>query len=36
LMKKPRSYLKAVAAANAGSVRVIGQPGSAYLVAATP
>lgn len=38
LMKKPRSYLKAVAAANAGTVRVIGQPGSTYLASssATP
>lgn len=37
LMKKPRSYLKAVAAANVGRVTVIGQPGAAYLATlATP
>jgi len=31
LMKKPRSYLKAVAAANPGAVTVIGQSGKTYL-----
>lgn len=31
LMKKPRSYLKAVAAANAGRVIVLALPGHAYL-----
>ncbi|SFP90589.1 hypothetical protein [Sphingomonas rubra] len=36
LMKKPRSYLLAVAAANAGQVKVIGQPGAAYLATLGP
>ena len=36
LMKKPRSYLHAVAAANAAQVTVIDQPGKAYLAALPP
>lgn len=36
LMKKPRSYLLAVAAANAGTVTVIGQPGVKYLASLQP
>lgn len=36
LMKKPRSYLKAVAAANAGHVMLIGQPGTTYLATPSP
>lgn len=36
LMKKPRSYLKAVAAANAAQVRVIAMDGRAYLASLPP
>lgn len=36
LMKKPHSYLNAVAAANAGAVRPIEQIGSTYLVTLPP
>ncbi|WP_454278083.1 hypothetical protein [Sphingomonas sp. Marseille-Q8236] len=36
LMKKPRSYLKAVAQANADQVTVIGQNGKAYLATLPP
>ena len=36
LMKKPRSYLKTVAQANAGRVTVIGQSGKAYLASLPP
>lgn len=36
LMKKPRSYLRAVAAANAGQVRVIDMNGKAYLASLPP
>lgn len=36
LMKKPRSYLLAVQAANAGRVRAINQPGDAYLATLPP
>lgn len=36
LMKKPRSYVKAVAAANAGRVTVIGQGGKDYLASLPP
>ena len=36
LMKKPRSYLKAVAQANVDRVTVIGQPGKAYLASLPP
>jgi hypothetical protein len=36
LMKKPRSYLKAVAAANGERVTVIGQSGSTYLATPAP
>ena len=36
LMKKPRSYLKAVAQANAERVTVIGQGGKAYLASLPP
>jgi hypothetical protein len=36
LMKKPRSYLKAVAAANAGRVTLLDQPGKTYLPALEP
>jgi hypothetical protein len=36
LMKKPRSYLKAVAAANPAQVTLIGQDGKAYLAGLSP
>ena len=36
LMKKPRSYLKAVAQANADRVTIIGQNGKAYLASLPP
>lgn len=36
LMKKPRSYLKAVAAANAGHITVIDQHGKTYLASLAP
>ncbi|MGE7205256.1 hypothetical protein ACQKJZ_06210 [Sphingomonas sp. NPDC019816] len=36
LMKKPRSYLKAVASANADRVTVLGIPGKAYLASLPP
>lgn len=36
LMKKPRSYLKAVAAANAAQVTVIGRHGKEYLATLPP
>jgi hypothetical protein len=36
LMKKPRSYLKAVAHANADRVTIIGQNGKAYLASLPP
>ncbi|WP_312487553.1 hypothetical protein [Sphingomonas sp.] len=36
LMKKPRSYLKAVASANADRVTVLGMPGKAYLASLPP
>ena len=36
LMKKPRSYLKAVAQANADRVTVIGQDGKEYLASLPP
>jgi hypothetical protein len=36
LMKKPRSYLKAVAAANPAQVTLIGQPGKTYLATPAP
>ncbi|WP_343527255.1 hypothetical protein [Sphingomonas sp.] len=36
LMKKPRSFLKAVAQANPGRVTVIGQHGKAYLASLPP
>jgi hypothetical protein len=36
LMKKPRSFLQAVAAANAGHVTAIGQSGAVYLAALPP
>ncbi|MCP3735674.1 hypothetical protein M9979_12400 [Sphingomonas sp. RP10(2022)] len=36
LMKKPRSYLKAVAAANAGRVTVVAMHGKAYLASLPP
>lgn len=36
LMKKPRSFLKAVALANAGRVTPIGQHGKAYLASLPP
>lgn len=36
LMKKPRSYLKAVAAANAARVTVLDQPGATYLASLPP
>jgi len=36
LMKKPRSFLKAVALANTGRVTVIGQHGKAYLASLPP
>jgi hypothetical protein len=36
LMKKPRSYLKAVAAANPGRVIALGIPGKAYLATLPP
>lgn len=36
LMKKPRSFLKAVAAANLGRVTAIGQHGKAYLASLAP
>ncbi|WP_230482159.1 hypothetical protein [Sphingomonas sp. Leaf21] len=36
LMKKPRSFLKAVAQANADRVTIIDQPGKAYLASLPP
>lgn len=36
LMKKPKSYLLAVEAANAGHVTIVGQPGKAYLASLSP
>lgn len=36
LMKKPRSYLKAVATANAGRVRMVAMDGKAYLASLPP
>lgn len=36
LMKRPRSFLQAVAAANAGHVRVIDEPGKTYLASLPP
>lgn len=36
LMKKPRSYLKAVAAANASQVRIVAMNGKAYLASLAP
>ena len=36
LMKKPRSYVKAVAAANAGRVVSVGQEGKTYLASLPP
>ena len=36
LMKKPRSYMKALAAANAGRVTVVAQDGDDYLAALPP
>ncbi|GGB35576.1 hypothetical protein GCM10011380_26220 [Sphingomonas metalli] len=36
LMKKPRSFLKAVAAANTGKVIALGIPGKAYLATLPP
>ncbi|MDY0959047.1 hypothetical protein SOM26_10160 [Sphingomonas sp. CFBP8993] len=36
LMKKPRSYLKAVAQANADRVTIVGQNGKAYLASLPP
>lgn len=36
LMKKPRSYVKAMAAANPGRVTIIGQEGATYLASLAP